>query len=99
MDAIEAFRRQAERDRALVLHIVAEAQRLGHAVAYIDGTHTLDPAYVRACGVEPERMFIDRPATTKEALARVVTHTEDHAVAALVLDAVQLLPPDDGVEV
>jgi protein RecA len=96
---IEIFGPPASGKTTLALHIVAEAQRLGQAVAYIDGTHTLDPAYVRACGVEPERMPIDRPATTKEALARVVTHTEDNAVAALVLDAVQLLPPDDGAEV
>ena len=96
---IEIFGPPASGKTTLALHIVAEAQRLGQAVAYIDGTHTLDLAYVRACGVDPDHMPIDRPATTKEALARVVTHTEDNAVAALVLDAVQLLPPDDGAEV
>jgi recombination protein RecA len=96
---IEIFGPPASGKTTLALHIVAEAQRLGQAVAYIDGTHTLDLAYVRACGVDPDHMPIDRPATTKEALARVVRHTEDNAVAALVLDAVQLLPPDDGEEV
>jgi recombination protein RecA len=76
----------------LALHILAEAMRLGGTVAYLDGAQTLAPAYARTCGVDPDRVPIERAATTKEALARVATYVEDMGVAALVLDSVRLAP-------
>lgn len=73
----------------LALHILAEAQQLGGAVAYVDGAHALDPAYARACGVDPDRASIDRPTTVEQALERVTIdagYARETGVAALVFD-------------
>ncbi len=73
----------------LALHILAEAQRLGGAVAYVDGAHALDSAYARACAVDPDRASIDRPATVEQALERVTIdagYARETGVAALVFD-------------
>ncbi len=73
----------------LALHILAGAQRLGGAVSYVDGAHALDPAYARACGVDPDRASIDRPTTVEQALERVTIgagYARETGVAALVFD-------------
>jgi len=87
---IEIIGPPASGKMTLALHILAEAQRLGGAVAYVDGAHhALDPAYARACGVDPDRASIDRPTTVEQALERVtidVGYAREAGVAALVFD-------------
>ena len=62
------------------LHIVAEAQKRGGEVAFIDAEHALDPYYARALGVDIDSMLISQPDTGEqgleicEALVRVRRH-------------------------
>jgi recombination protein RecA len=41
-------------------HVLAEAQRRGGVVAFIDVEHALDPAYARACGVNVDELLVSR---------------------------------------
>ena len=42
------------------LHIIAEAQKRGGEVAFIDAEHALDPVYARKLGVDVEMCIRDR---------------------------------------
>ena len=48
---VEIYGPESSGKTTLALHIVAEAQKRGGEVAYIDAEHALDPTYARALGV------------------------------------------------
>ncbi len=47
---IEVYGPESSGKTTLALHIVAEAQKRGGEVAFIDAEHALDPSYARALG-------------------------------------------------
>ena len=47
----EIFGPESSGNTTLCQHVLAEAQKKGGVVAFIDVEHALDPAYARACGV------------------------------------------------
>ena len=47
----------------LALHVVAEAQKAGGVVAFIDAEHALDAKYSRALGVDIDNLLISQPDT------------------------------------
>ena len=47
---IEIYGPESSGKTTLALHVVAEAQKRGGEVAYIDAEHALDPSYARALG-------------------------------------------------
>src|SRR3954453_6601020 len=47
----EVFGPESSGKTTLCQHVLAEAQRKGGVVAFIDVEHALDPGYARACGV------------------------------------------------
>ena len=52
----------------LAQHIVAEAQKMDKATAYIDMEHALDRRYMEACGVDTEKMLLSQPNTGADAI-------------------------------
>ena len=60
---IEVYGPESSGKTTLALHIVAEAQKRGGEVAFIDAEHALDPTYARALGVDIESMLISQPDT------------------------------------
>ena len=55
---IEVYGPESSGKTTLALHIVAEAQKRGGEVAFIDAEHALDPSYARALGVDIDSMLI-----------------------------------------
>ena len=55
---IEIYGPESSGKTTLALHIVAEAQKCGGEVAFIDAEHALDPTYARALGVDIDSMLI-----------------------------------------
>ena len=49
---IEVYGPESSGKTTLALHVVAEAQKCGGEVAFIDAEHALDPTYARALGVD-----------------------------------------------
>ncbi|MCI9671811.1 MAG: DNA recombination/repair protein RecA [Lawsonibacter sp.] len=54
---IEVYGPESSGKTTLALHIVAEAQKRGGEVAFIDAEHALDPSYARALGVDIEGLL------------------------------------------
>ena len=65
---IEIYGPESSGKTTLALHVVAEAQKRGGEVAFVDAEYALDPTYARALGVKVEDMLISQPDTGEQAL-------------------------------
>ena len=61
-------------DHTLALHVLAEAQKAGGTVAFVDAEHALDPVYARKLGVDIDEL-IGPPETEKSNSARTRSQT------------------------
>ena len=60
----EIFGPESSGKTTLCQHILAEAQRKGGVVAFIDVEHALDPGYARACGVNVDELTLPGTLTS-----------------------------------
>lgn len=95
---IEIFGPEASGKTTLALHIVAEAQKLGGACAFIDAEHALDPQYARRIGVQTQDLIISQPNGGEEALQIVDAFVKGGAVAVVVIDSVAALTPKSEID-
>ena len=95
---IEIYGPESSGKTTLAQHIIAETQRMGGAVAYIDAEHALDPLYARACGVNVDEMLIAQPDTGEQALEIVDMLVRSGAIDAIVVDSVAALVPRAEIE-
>jgi recombination protein RecA len=77
---------------------LAEAQKLGGVVAFIDVEHALDPIYARACGVDVDNLLVSQPDTGEQALEITETLIRSGGVDAVVVDSVAALVPRAEIE-
>jgi recombination protein RecA len=82
----------------LALHIIAEAQKTGGAVAFIDAEHALDPVYSRRLGVDIDNLLVSQPDTGEQALEIAETLVRSGAVDVIVIDSVAALVPRAEIE-
>ncbi len=94
----EIFGPEASGKTTLAQHVIAEAQKRGGVVAYIDVEHALDPAYAASCGVNVEDLLISQPDTGEEALEITEALVRSRAVDVIVVDSVAALVPRAEIE-
>ena len=94
----EIFGPEASGKTTLAQHVIAEAQKQGGTVAYIDVEHALDPSYAAACGVNADDLLISQPDTGEEALEITEALVRSGAVDAIVIDSVAALVPRIEIE-
>jgi recombination protein RecA len=82
----------------LAQHIIAEAQKRGGTVAYIDAEHALDPGYAANCGVNIGDLLISQPDTGEQALEICEALVRSSAVDAIIIDSVAALVPRAEIE-
>lgn len=95
---IEVYGPEASGKTTLALHIVAEAQKRGGEVAFIDAEHALDPTYARALGVDIESMLISQPDTGEQGLEICEALVRSGAIDVVVVDSVAALTPRAEIE-
>ncbi len=95
---IEIYGPESSGKTTLALHIVAESQKRGGEVAYIDAEHAMDPSYARALGVDIDSMLISQPDTGEDALQIVEMLVRSGAVDVVVVDSVAALVPRAEIE-
>jgi recombination protein RecA len=95
---IEVYGPESSGKTTLCQHILAEAQKLGGTVAYIDVEHALDLQYARACGLTIEEMLISQPDTGEQALQIVDLLVRSGGLDAIVVDSVAALVPRAEIE-
>ena len=95
---IEVYGPESSGKTTLCQHILAEAQKLGGTVAYIDVEHALDLHYAQACGLNIEEMLISQPDTGEQALQIVDMLVRSGGLDAIVVDSVAALVPRAEIE-
>ncbi|KRT63866.1 MAG: hypothetical protein XU10_C0006G0011 [Chloroflexi bacterium CSP1-4] len=94
----EIFGPESSGKTTLCQHILAEAQRRGGVVAFIDVEHALDPGYARACGVNVDELLVSQPDTGEQALEITETLIRSGGVDCVVIDSVAALVPRAEIE-
>lgn len=95
---VEIYGPESSGKTTLALHIVAEAQRRGGEVAFIDAEHALDPSYARALGVDIDAMLISQPDTGEQGLEICEALVRSGAIDVIVVDSVAALTPRAEIE-
>ena len=60
---IEVYGPESSGKTTVALHMIAEAQKLGGAAAFIDAEHALDPVYAKNLGVDIDNLYVSQPST------------------------------------
>lgn len=77
----------------LTLHVIAEAQKLGGEVAFIDAEHALDPHYAKNLGVNIDSLIVSQPDSGEQALEIAEALARSNAIDVIVIDSVAALVP------
>ena len=95
---VEIYGPESSGKTTLALHILAQAQKLGGEVAFIDAEHALDPSYAKALGVDIDSMLISQPDTGEQGLEICEALVRSGAIDVVVVDSVAALVPRAEIE-
>jgi recombination protein RecA len=95
---VEIYGPESSGKTTLALSCIAQAQKAGGSVAYVDAEHALDVSYAGKLGVNVQDMLISQPDTGEQALEIVETLVRSGAVDVLVVDSVAALTPRAEIE-
>ncbi len=85
---VEIYGPESSGKTTVALHIIAETQKLGGNVAFIDVEHALDPVYASALGVDTESLLVSQPDSGEDALQIAETLVRSGAIDCIVVDSV-----------
>jgi recombination protein RecA len=94
----EIYGAEASGKTTLALHIIANAQKLGGEVAFIDAEHALDPTYSANLGVNIDELLVSQPSNGEQALEITEMLVRSNAVDVIVIDSVAALVPRAEIE-
>ncbi len=95
---VEIYGPESSGKTTLCLSVIAQAQKKGGVVAFVDAEHALDIAYARKLGVNTEDLLISQPDTGEQALEITETLVRSGAVDVLIIDSVAALVPRAEIE-
>src|SRR5690625_2423160 len=95
---IEIYGPESSGKTTVALHAIAEAQKLGGQVAFIDAEHALDPNYARALGVNIDELLLSQPDTGEQGLEIAEALVRSGAIDMIVIDSVAALVPSAEIE-
>ena len=95
---VEIYGPESSGKTTLALHVLAEAQKRGGEVAFVDAEHALDPVYAAAIGVDIDSMLVSQPDTGEQALEITDALVRSGAVDVVVVDSVAALTPRAEIE-
>ncbi|MCB0413900.1 MAG: recombinase RecA [Bdellovibrionales bacterium] len=95
---VEIYGPESSGKTTLALSTIAQAQRNGATVAFVDAEHALDITYAKKLGVNVEEMLISQPDTGEQALEITETLVRSGAINVLVVDSVAALTPRAEIE-
>ncbi|MFC1614214.1 recombinase RecA [Gemmatimonadota bacterium] len=94
----EIFGPESSGKTTLSLHVVANAQKAGGMVAFIDAEHALDASYAAKLGVDLDHLLISQPDTGEQALDIAEVLVRSNAIDVVVVDSVAALVPRAEIE-
>ncbi len=95
---VEIYGPESSGKTTVCLHILAEAQKTGGIVAFIDAEHALDTQYAKRLGVDVANLLLSQPDYGEQALEIVDTLVRSNALDVIVIDSVAALVPRSEIE-
>ncbi|MBC3982660.1 recombinase RecA [Streptomyces sp. AC536] len=95
---VEVYGPESSGKTTLTLHAVANAQRAGGTVAFVDAEHALDPDYAQKLGVDTDSLILSQPDNGEQALEIVDMLIRSGALDLIVIDSVAALVPRAEIE-
>ncbi len=95
---VEIYGPESSGKTTIALHVIAEAQKSGGEVAFIDVEHALDPVYAANLGVDIDSMLVAQPDTGEQALEITEALVRSGAISVVVVDSVAALVPRAEIE-
>ena len=95
---VEIYGPESSGKTTLALHVLAECQKQGGEVAFVDAEHALYPEYAAALGVDIDNLLVSQPDYGEQALEITDALVRSGAVSAVVVDSVAALTPRAEIE-
>jgi recombination protein RecA len=95
---VEIYGPESSGKTTVALHAVANAQKAGGIVAFIDAEHALDPEYAKALGVDTDALLVSQPDSGEQALEIADMLVRSGALDLIVIDSVAALVPRAEIE-
>ena len=95
---VEIYGPESAGKTTVALSIIAEAQRAGGVVGFIDAEHALDRGYAQQLGVDLDSMLINQPDNGEQALDILERLVESGHLSVIVVDSVAALTPKSEIE-
>ena len=95
---VEIYGPEASGKTTLALHVLAEAQKAGGQVAFVDAEHALDPAWAEIVGINLDELLLSQPDTGEQALEITETLVRSGGIDVIVVDSVAALVPKAELE-
>jgi len=95
---IEIYGPESSGKTTLCLHAVAEFQKAGGTVAFIDAEHALDPSYASKVGVNLDSLLLSQPDSGEQALDITEALVRSGGVDLIIVDSVAALTPRAEIE-
>jgi recombination protein RecA len=95
---VEIYGPESSGKTTLSLHVVAESQKQGGYVGFIDAEHALDPVYASKLGVDLSRLYISQPDNGEQGLEIAESLVRSGAFDCIVVDSVAALTPKAEID-
>lgn len=95
---VEIYGPESSGKTTFALHAIAEAQKMGGRVAFIDAEHSLDPQYAAKLGVDTNELLLSQPDNGEQALEICEALVRSGAISVVVIDSVAALVPQAEIE-
>ena len=95
---IEIYGPESSGKTTFALHAIAEAQKAGGRVAFIDAEHSLDPQYAAKLRVNIDELLLSQPSNREQALEICEALVRSGAISIVVIDSVAALVPQAEIE-
>jgi recombination protein RecA len=95
---VEIFGPESSGKTTLTLSIIANAQKTGGGVAFIDAEHAFDPSYAKTIGVNLDELLISQPDNGEQALEITEALVRSNALDVVVIDSVAALTPRKEID-
>ncbi len=95
---VEIFSHPGIGKTTLALLALAQAQKMGLPVAFIDAEQAMDREYAKKLGVDGKKLFISQPQNGEEGLSILAKLVKSKKFGVIVVDSVAALTPRAEIE-
>lgn len=95
---VEVFGEYSSAKTTVAQHAIAEVQKLGEEALFIDAEHASDPKYMKATGIDVDKLFLNQPSYGESALELLHSMINTGVFSLIVVDSVAALVPRAELE-